>query len=235
MNEEILEFISQNGEAAQIQGPQITLSYAQSIDGSLSLERGRATPISGPESLHLTHQLRAIHEGILVGIGTVLADDPQLSVRELEGKNPRPLIIDSQLRMPLEAKLLKQEQAPWIFCVEHHEAEKRKRLEDLGVSIFPLASTQDGRVDLERFFGKLGKLSMGKIMLEGGAALISSFLSAKLVRKVVITIAPLFIGGLNVIDTPILKNGLAKLPRINAPQFTQIGNDVILWGEMNKA
>ena len=86
--------------------PFVTLSYAQSLDGSIAARRGATTPISGPDALRLTHQLRAHHDAILVGIGTVLADDPQLTVRLVAGPNPQPVIVDSRLRLPLTARLL---------------------------------------------------------------------------------------------------------------------------------
>src|SRR5512142_1687762 len=94
--------------AAELGRPLVTLSYAQSLDGCLTVERGRPTPLSGREALRLTHRLRAAHQGILVGVGTVLADDPQLNVRLVEGRSPRPLVLDTNLRLPLEAGLLQR-------------------------------------------------------------------------------------------------------------------------------
>ena len=93
--------------------PVVTLSYAQSLDGSIAARRGFPLQISGTESAQLTHQLRAVHDAILVGIGTVLADDPHLTVRHAQGKDPQPVVLDSQLRFPLGAKLLR-ERSPWI-------------------------------------------------------------------------------------------------------------------------
>jgi GTP cyclohydrolase II len=234
MDKDILDFILDKQTSLLDEGPQITLSYAQSIDGSLALARGHPLPISGPEALVLTHQLRAIHDGILVGIGTVLSDDPRLTVRDLEGPSPQAIILDSQLRMPVEAKLLKQAKGPWIFCLEKHDEAKKKKLEQLGASVVPIAANEDGRVDLELFTEKAASLSLKRIMLEGGASLISSFLSAKLVNMVVVTIAPMFIGGLKALEIPLSIMESESFPRILNPRVKQLGNDLILWGDMER-
>ncbi len=82
---------------ARTDRPAITLSYAQSLDGSLTTRRGRPLALSGPESYQLTHHLRADHDAILVGIDTVLADDPRLTVRGVRGEAPQPVVLDSRL------------------------------------------------------------------------------------------------------------------------------------------
>src|SRR5262249_3832268 len=83
--------------------PFVTLSYAQSVDGSIAARPGQPLALSGAQSMTLTHQLRVAHDAILVGIGTVLADNPRLTVRLVEGKNPQPIVADSHLRFPLSA------------------------------------------------------------------------------------------------------------------------------------
>ncbi|KAL3668716.1 hypothetical protein V7S43_006012 [Phytophthora oleae] len=85
--------------------PFVTLTYAQSIDGSLTAERGKPTLLSGPASMKMTHILRTVHDGIMVGVGTIIADNPSLNARLAEGKNPRPIVIDTNLRCPTDIKL----------------------------------------------------------------------------------------------------------------------------------
>ena len=118
--------------------PFITLTYAQSWDGSITTRSGETLCFSGPEATRLTHQLRSLHEGILVGIGTVLSDDPQLTVREWEGDNPQPIVLDSQLRTPASAKVCHHpDKRCWILTVNgpsaalSHEATVI-RLDDTG-------------------------------------------------------------------------------------------------------
>jgi 3,4-dihydroxy 2-butanone 4-phosphate synthase/GTP cyclohydrolase II len=93
--------------------PRVTLTYAQSLDGCIAARRGEPYLLSGPESKRMTHQLRAAHSAILVGIGTVLADNPRLTARVAGGENPQPVVLDSRLRLPLDARLL-QTGSPWI-------------------------------------------------------------------------------------------------------------------------
>src|SRR5690606_23630102 len=87
-------------EARRAARPKITLCYAQSWDGSITTRPGETLALSSTFATQLTHQIRSLHEGILVGIGTVLADNPRLTVREWSGRSPQPIVLDSQLRMP---------------------------------------------------------------------------------------------------------------------------------------
>ena len=112
----LLQDLAQARARKRLRGrPFVTLSYAQSVDGSIAIARGLRSALSGPESLRFTHALRAGHDGILVGVGTVLADDPELRVRLVDGRDPQPVIVDSHLSTPVQAKLLSQSgRQPWI-------------------------------------------------------------------------------------------------------------------------
>jgi riboflavin-specific deaminase-like protein len=99
--EQVCEVLQSAAAHRQCLGrPFVTLSYAQSLDGSIADRPGRPLALSGEASMALTHSLRASHEAILVGIGTVLADNPSLNVRLVAGKNPQPIVVDSRLRFP---------------------------------------------------------------------------------------------------------------------------------------
>ena len=125
--------------------PFVTLSYAQSLDGCISARAGEALPLSGHQSLTLTHQLRAGHDAILVGIGTVLSDDPRLNVRLVDGKSPKPIVVDSRLRLPLDCKLLKQNSRhPWIVTREEPEKDRREALEASGAQVISCAAQCQG-------------------------------------------------------------------------------------------
>ncbi|MCA1797659.1 MAG: RibD family protein [Geobacteraceae bacterium] len=101
INQEIEHWLSSRKKAFQSsRRPFVTLSYAQSWGGSITTIQGQPLALSGAESTRLTHQLRSLHDGILVGIETVLSDDPQLTVRHWHGKNPQPIVLDTSLRMP---------------------------------------------------------------------------------------------------------------------------------------
>ncbi len=205
--------------------PFVTLSYAQSLDGCIAARPGQPFLLSGPESLKLTHQLRAAHEAILVGIGTVLADDPRLTVRGLDGPDPQPVIVDSRLRFPLNANLLQAPPYPWIFTTEQADPLARQKLEAAGASVWPIPASEN-RVDLTHLTAQLGALGIDTLMVEGGAGIITSFLSAGLVDRVIVTIAPVYLGGLRAVrhlEHPLPLRGL---------QAERLGKDLILSGDM---
>ena len=118
-----------------IDRPRVTLTYAQSLDGSIAARAGLPLVLSGAASMRYTHQLRAAHDAILVGIGTVLSDDPQLNVRLVEGPSPRPIILDSELRCPLTARCLEASRRPIVATTDRASAIRRRDLEAQGVTI----------------------------------------------------------------------------------------------------
>ena len=210
--------------------PWVTLSYAQSLDGSLAAARGAPTALSGAESLKVTHQLRALHAAILVGVGTVLADDPSLTVREAAGDDPRPVVLDSGLRFPLDAQLLGQTLKPWIVCASGADAGKRAALEAAGAEVLEVGAGAAG-LDLGAVLAELGARGVRSLMVEGGARVIQTFLAAGMVDWALITIAPLFIGGLKALEERLPG---AAYPRLVEPGMEQVGEDVIIWGRMER-
>jgi GTP cyclohydrolase II len=207
--------------------PFVTLSYAQSVDGSISRRRGEPLAISGPESLQFTHQLRANHAAILVGIGAVLADDPRLTVRLVPGRNPQPVILDSHLRFPLTARLLRSDCRPWILTTTAASPEREAALQAAGAQIARLPADRQGRVSLPAALDYLGQQQISSLMVEGGAEVISSFLNERLANQLIVTVAPLLVGGLHAV------NGLAgadnmTLPQLRNTQYQQLGADLIL-------
>lgn len=211
--------------------PHITLSYAQSLDGSIAARRGEQTFISGPEAGRLTHRLRARHDAILVGIGTVLADDPQLTVRLVRGPDPQPIIVDSRLRFPPWAKLMRGERRPWIATTEAADSRRQAALEAAGARVFRLPAAPNGMVDLAALLSHLARLHIRSVMVEGGATIISNFLAAHLVDRLVLTIAPMILGGLNAVADLGQLNGRV-MPRLVRPRYQTLGKDLILFGEV---
>ena len=218
--------------------PFVTLSYAQSLDGSIAARRGATTPISGPEALRLTHQLRAHHDAILVGIGTVLADDPQLTVRLVPGPNPQPVIVDSRLRLPPTARLL-GDGRPWIATTDAADRRRQAALEAAGARVVRLPADDAGRVSLPALLAYLHRQGIRSLMVEGGAQVITGILADRLADRLVVTIAPLLLGGLNAVATgrpsgPAALNG-HLLPALLRPRYRVVGRDVVLFGELESA
>jgi 3,4-dihydroxy 2-butanone 4-phosphate synthase/GTP cyclohydrolase II len=149
-----------------------------------------------------THQLRAAHDAILVGIGTVLADNPRLTVRLASGPDPQPIVLDSQLRLPLDANLLRHPRRPWIATTGRAGPERQAALEAAGVRVIRLPADDCGRVDLPALLDALADAGIETLMVEGGSAVITSFLSAPLVDRLVLTLAPRIVGGLRAVSAP---------------------------------
>jgi riboflavin-specific deaminase-like protein len=209
--------------------PLVTLSYAQSLDGSIADRPGRPLALSGSQAMAMTHRLRAAHEAILVGIGTVLADNPRLNVRLVSGQDPQPVVVDSRLRFPAYASLLKNRRSPWIATSEGADPERQQALETAGARVLRLPGS-NGWVDLAGLLEQLGSMGINSLMVEGGAQIITSFLASRLVDQVVLTIAPLLVGGLRVVDH-LGHSSLRRFPRLKNLSYQQLGDDLVLRGE----
>jgi GTP cyclohydrolase II len=211
--------------------PFVTLSYAQSLDGCIAARRGQPLALSGPQSLILTHKLRAAHDAILVGIGTLLADNPRLTVRLVEGKNPQPVVVDSRLRFPLDASLLQDHPlSPWIATTDQADDDRQRELETAGARVLRLPAQANGQVHLARLLEQLGELGLNSLMVEGGAGIITSFLSERLVDFLVLTVVPTLVGGLHAVDNLEVSDP-AHFPRLRHPGSEWLGEDLILWGD----
>lgn len=213
--------------------PFITLSYAQSLDGSITHHRGQSMALSGPQSLALCHQLRAQHDAILVGINTILADDPQLTVRLAAGKNPQPIVLDSCLRFPLAAKISKHpDRVPWIAATPQADPARRQELEAAGLTVLTLPVDGRNRVNLPALLAQLTDLGVRSVMVEGGARVITSFLDLHLVDRVVVTIAPVLVGGLHAVESVVWHNSRLS-PHLRHPQYHTYGQDIVLVADVD--
>lgn len=209
--------------------PFVTLSYAQSLDGSLAFRRGQPTPISGAESMRITHALRAAHDAILVGVETVLADDPRLSARLVGGPDPQPVVLDSSLRFPLGARLL--ERGVWIATTDRAGHDRIEALAAKGARIFCLPAGDDGRVELAALLDQLGRWEVESVMVEGGGEVISSFLRSRLADRLVVTISPVLAGGYPSVQA-LGAGSWEALPRLRQMQAMPAGDDLIVWGDL---
>lgn len=229
VNQQIEHWLTAQKNAAEsAKRPFVTLSYAQSWDGSITTRAGETLGLSGAESLRLTHQLRSLHDGILVGIGTVLTDDPQLTVREWTGANPQPIVLDSRLRMPASARLCQRpDKTCWVLT---HR--KQSGGFDGKAEIMPLAADSEGRVDLPEALSLLWEKGIKTLMVEGGSQVITAFLKAQLADALVLTIAPTLVGGYKGVGN--LELGCkSQLPQIRPLYSQMLGDDLIMWGNLH--
>jgi GTP cyclohydrolase II len=212
--------------------PFVTVSYAQSLDGSVATSQRRPLILSSAESLVLTHALRASHKAILVGIGCVLADNPRLTVRLIPGSNPQPVVVDSDLRCPLAANLLKNDGiCPWIVTTDKAGMERQKTLEQAGARVIRVKAGRRGWVHLGSLLEVLADAGIESLMVEGGSKIITSFLVDRLVNQVVVTVAPLFVGGLRAPGRTAEGRRSAFLPRLANIFYEKVGDDVVVLGD----
>lgn len=213
--------------------PFITVSYAQSLDGSIAEFPDHPLALSGEQSRSLTHAIRAAHNAILVGIGTVLADNPALTVRYSPGESPQPVILDSRLRFPLFSRMFERPaKPPWIFTLPESDPARMRTLENAGARIFRTphsGAVSNGKIELCRVLARLKELGISSILVEGGAQVITSFLASRFIDQFIITIAPVLIGGVRAFETGWNRNSF-KLPRLREIHQEILGEDIMVIG-----
>jgi diaminohydroxyphosphoribosylaminopyrimidine deaminase/5-amino-6-(5-phosphoribosylamino)uracil reductase len=176
--------------------PFVTLKWAQSLDGKIATATGSSTWITSPPSLKLAHRLRSTHDAILVGVGTVLKDNPELTTRLVKGRNPLRVVLDSNLKIPADVKIFKNlGKAPTLLATTAWDAkEKLEERRVLGLDVEIIPPNADGRVDLKELLKKLGERGISSLLVEGGAETITSFLRLGLEDRVIAIIAPKIMG-----------------------------------------
>jgi diaminohydroxyphosphoribosylaminopyrimidine deaminase/5-amino-6-(5-phosphoribosylamino)uracil reductase len=176
--------------------PFATLKIAQTLDGKIATASGESKWITGEKAREEGHKLRDINDAVLVGINTVLADDPMLTARIPNGRDPVRVIVDGNLSIPLTAKVLTQKSSARtvIAALPNASKSKTKKLEGLGAEVL-IVRNEKGRVDLRDLMKKLGKLDIMSVLIEGGAEINASALKMGVVDKVVHFIAPMLMTG----------------------------------------
>ena len=214
--------------------PFVTAKFAMSLDGKIATRTGDSRWITGPEARRYAHGLRATHDAIMVGINTVLADDPRLTARHDEGtalvEQPLRIVVDSRGRTPDDARLLDQP-GQTIVAVATADSSKRSSLLDRGVDVEELPA-EDGSVDLSALLGRLGGREITSVLVEGGGALLGSLFYLRLVDKVVAFVAPTIVGGSGA-PAPVAGAGverMAEAVRLKRVETQQFGPDLAIIG-----
>jgi diaminohydroxyphosphoribosylaminopyrimidine deaminase/5-amino-6-(5-phosphoribosylamino)uracil reductase len=210
--------------------PVVTLSYAQTFDGRLATSTGNSQWISAPESLRFSHELRAKHDAIMVGVGTVCKDDPRLTVRLVAGRNPLRVVVDSTLRTPLTAALLTEGAAPGtvLAVTDRAPAAKNDKVRALGATVLCLPTNAGGRVDLVALLAALHQRDVGSVLVEGGAGMITALLQARLVDRLVVCVAPKILGaGIEAVGDLGIRE-LARTLILTDTSVTPYGVDLVL-------
>ena len=214
--------------------PLITAKFAMSLDGKIATRTGDSKWITSEESRRYVHELRARSDAIMAGIGTVIADDPQLTARRPDGtplpRQPLRVVVDSSGRIPLESTLLRQP-GETLIAASGGSEEKLAHLEEAGAEILTL-SALDGRVDLLVLLTELGDRGVTSVFVEGGATLLGSLFDAGLVDRVVAFVAPMIIGGDSALS-PVGGVGFERMAdalRLKDIQNQTFGEDVAVTG-----
>lgn len=175
--------------------PYITVKTASTLDGKIASRTGDSKWITNAAARERVHTLRHRHQAIMVGVDTVIADDPQLTTRmEVPGISPTRIVVDSTLRIPDEAKVLNDQETPtMIITTENADKMRVELLEQRGIEI--LVCGAGPRVDLQNAMSKLGEKGIASVLVEGGGRLNGSMLAERLVDEVVLFFAPKIIGG----------------------------------------
>lgn len=191
-NEVFLKFITTGR-------PFVHLKLATSLDGRIATKTGDAKWISGENSRICAHQMRRKYSSILVGVGTVLSDDPSLNVRHVDGVDPRPIVLDPAGYIPLEARVLQSALEP-IVVTHTMPEEKERQLLAQGAVVWRIGMAK-GTLNLCALLERLGDEDIDSVMIEGGGETAAHFLNAELVDKVSFFIAPVIIGGKDAIPS----------------------------------
>lgn len=217
--------------------PYVVLKSAVSLDGKIATRTGESKWITGDASRVKVHELRNELSGIMAGINTVLKDDPSLTCNIKGARNPIRIIVDSNLKIPLDSKILKTAKTfkTIIATTNKSDLNKKSLIEELGGEVL-IVKSLDNKVDLNTLMIKLGKLKIDSVLLEGGGELNYSALKAGVVDKVMIFIAPKIIGGRDS-KTSIEGEGIGILNecyKITNLKTKSLGEDILLTGYIRR-
>ncbi len=214
--------------------PYVTVKFAQTLDGRIATATGHSQWISGEKSRRYAHQLRSLHDAVLVGSGTVFKDDPELTVRHVKGRNPLRIVIDPTLEIPLDAKILHdQDQARTLIVTRPQAAPaKQKHIQAMGVEILTVSQGKGNIFDLKTLFATLAQRKISSILVEGGAGLITSVFREGLADRVVAIVAPKIVGdGLNTVGNLGITD-MNQALKLSFKKISRSGPDVILDGRV---
>ncbi|MCS1350857.1 bifunctional diaminohydroxyphosphoribosylaminopyrimidine deaminase/5-amino-6-(5-phosphoribosylamino)uracil reductase RibD [Mechercharimyces sp. CAU 1602] len=216
--------------------PLVTLKTAMTLDGKIATSSGDSKWISNEESRAAVHLMRHRMDAIMVGIGTVLTDRPQLTARLPQGgKNPVRIIVDSKLQIPLDTPVADTSVAEtWVYCTATADPRKRTQLQERGVKVFTCG--EGVQVDLPKLMEHLGEHNILSVLVEGGGTLNGSLLMEDVIDRVVTFIAPKLVGGANSLS-PIGGEGISNMDdavTISNIRVQSLADDVMISGEVCK-
>ncbi len=219
--------------------PFVTAKFAMSLDGKIATFTGDSKWISNKLSRSFSHGLRARNDAVLTGINTVLADNPQLTARDVAGQpfswQPARVIVDTYAQTPLDATVLQETGKTIIAVGENTSEESKSNLREKGAELLELPVI-NGFIDLRQLLGQLGSIEITSVMVEGGAAIMGSLFDQGLVDKVIAFVAPVIIGGEKA-KTPVGGLGAEKIEdalRLSDIEVERFETDIMISGYVKR-
>lgn len=214
----------------------LTLKLALSLDGRIATKTGVSKWITSKESRAYSHQLRAGHDAVIVGINTVIADDPRLTVRAATGRSPIRIVVDSKLRLAVDRKLVQtaRDIPTCVLTTADADPEHQKVLEDHGLNIIQIPATAEGRCDMKAALRALAKREVVSVLCEGGAELAGSLLAGQMVDRLHAFVAPILLGPrgrAGAVDWAG-PDSISDAPRIKNPKWQLHGDDAHVSGRL---
>lgn len=217
--------------------PFIVLKAAMTLDGKIATATGQSKWITNETSRAYGYKLRDIYDGIMVGINTVIEDNPMLTARVDGGKNPIRIVVDSSLKIDINANVVQDKSAKTIVATtDKADKDKILKLQAQDVDVIVVDKDENDKVDIEKLLDILGQKNICSILVEGGATLSGSFVAKKLVDKVYFFIAPKIVGGKEA-KTPVAGTGILNLQEALALkdiQIEKLEEDILIIGRVDK-
>lgn len=217
--------------------PFVVLKAAMTLDGKIATATGQSKWITNETSRAYGYKLRDIYDGIMVGINTVIEDNPMLTARVDGGKNPIRIVVDSSLKIDINANVVQDKSAKTIIATtDKADKDKFLKLQAQDVDVIVVDKDENDKVDIEKLLDILGQQNICSILVEGGATLNGSFVAKKLVDKVYFFIAPKIIGGKEA-KTPVAGTGILNLQEALALkdiQIEKLEEDILIIGRVDK-
>ena len=217
--------------------PFVVLKAAMTLDGKIATATGQSKWITNETSRAYGYKLRDIYDGIMVGINTVIEDNPMLTARVDGGKNPIRIVVDSSLKIDINANVVQDKSAKTIVATtDKADKDKILKLQAQNVDVIVVDKDENDKVDIEKLLNILGQQNICSILVEGGATLSGSFVAKKLVDKVYFFIAPKIVGGKDA-KTPVAGTGILNLQEALALkdiQIEKLEEDILIIGRVDK-
>jgi 3,4-dihydroxy 2-butanone 4-phosphate synthase/GTP cyclohydrolase II len=207
--------------------PYVVVKSAQTVDGRIATSNGDSKWITGPGERRVTHALRAACDAVLVGIGTVLRDDPMLTVRHVPGASPLRVVLDSTLRIPPKARVLHDDASTLIITGQSSDPAVRDDLRRRGIRV-EVVGEDEGALAITETLARLQEMGIGSLLVEGGSRVITSFLGSRLVDRFIVSIAPTVIGNGTEAVADLGTGSISEGIRLTNRTLRTVEDDIVL-------